>query len=104
MLKEINSNEFKREVLDSQKAVLVDFYASWCGPCKMLAPVLEKIASSRADFNIIKVNIDASPELANKYQIEVVPTLVVFKDGKVVDKLIGFAEVDEITSVMSEYI
>jgi thioredoxin 1 len=83
---------------------LVDFYASWCGPCKMLAPVLEKISNSRADFDIVKVNIDDNIELATKYEIEVVPTMVVFKDGKPVDQLVGYAEENEIVSLVSEYI
>lgn len=104
MLKEIKSNEFKKEVLDSKKAVLVDFYASWCMPCKMLAPVLEKISNSRADFDIIKVNIDESIELANEYEIEVVPTMVVFKDGKPVNKLVGVVKENEIVDLMSDYI
>lgn len=104
MLKEIKSNEFKKEVIDSEKAVLVDFYASWCMPCKMLAPVLEKISNSRANFNIIKVNIDESIELANEYEIEVVPTMVVFKDGKPVNKLVGVVKENEIVDLMSDYI
>jgi len=104
MLKEIKSNEFKKEVIESEKAVLVDFYASWCMPCKMLAPVLEKISNSRADFNIIKVNIDESIELANEYEIEVVPTMVVFKDGKPVNKLVGVVKENEIVDLMSNYI
>lgn len=103
MLKSVDNEVFKKEVLESEKAVLVDFYASWCAPCKMLAPVLEKIASSRADFDIAKVNIDYCEDLAIEYGIEVVPTMLVFKDGKPVNKLVGYVEEEQILDLMSEY-
>lgn len=103
MLKHINSEEFNKEVLENERVVLVDFYATWCPPCKMLVPVLEKVASSRADFDVIKVNIDESQELANEYRIEVVPTMVIFKDGKPVDKIIGLVDERKIAEVMSNY-
>lgn len=104
MLKHVSNEEFKKEVLENGKVVLVDFYASWCGPCKMLAPVLEKISTSRADFDIVKVNIDDSIGLATQYGIEVVPTMLVFKGGKPVDQLVGYADENEIVSLVSEYI
>jgi len=104
MLKHIDSNEFEKEVLENKKAVLVDFYASWCPPCKMLAPVLEKISSSRADFDIIKVNIDENQDLAMEYKIEVVPTMVVFKDGKPVNKLVGLVNENKIVDLMLNYV
>jgi len=104
MLKHIDSNEFKREVLESKKAILVDFYATWCPPCKMLGPVLEKISNSRVDFDIMKVNIDENQELASKYKIEVVPTMVVFKDGKPVNKLVGLVDENEIVDLMLNYV
>jgi thioredoxin 1 len=104
MLKHIDSNEFENEVLKSKKAVLVDFYASWCPPCKMLAPVLEKISNSRADFDIIKVNIDENEDLAMEYKIEVVPTMVVFKEGKPVNKLVGLVDEDKIVDLMLNYV
>ena len=104
MLKHIDSNEFEKEVLENKKAVLVDFYASWCPPCKMLAPVLEKISTSRADFDIIKVNIDENQDLAMEYKIEVVPTMVVFKDGKPVNKLVGLVNESKIVDLMLNYI
>jgi len=104
MLKHVDSNEFGTEVLKNKKVVLVDFFATWCPPCKMLGPVLEKIASSRADFDIIKVNIDENQELAMQYQIEVVPTMVVFKDGKPVNKLVGLVSEDKIVDLMLNYV
>lgn len=104
MLKHVNSNEFNKEVIESEKVVLVDFYATWCGPCRMLTPVLEKISDSRADFNIVKVDIDENQELAMKYKIEVVPTMVVFKDGKVVEQIEGLVTENKIVEMMSNYI
>lgn len=104
MLKSIKSEEFNKEVIGNEKAVLVDFYATWCPPCKMLAPVLEKVASSRADFDVIKVNIDENQDLAMQYRVEVVPTMVVFKGGKPVDKIVGFTDESKIVDVMSNYI
>ncbi|MNT19401.1 Thioredoxin-1 [compost metagenome] len=104
MLKHVNSEEFKKEVIDSKKAVLVDFYATWCPPCKMLAPVLERIANSRAEFEIVKINVDDNQDLANKYAIEFVPTMVVFKDGIAANRLSGYVEEEKIIELMSKYI
>lgn len=103
MIKYIDETNFKTEVLNSKDAVLVDFFATWCGPCSMLSPVLEKISNSRADFNIVKVDIDKLRDLALDYGIEVVPTLLIFKDGTVVDKIEGMASEEEIISKMLEY-
>lgn len=104
MLKHINNDNFEKEVITSNKIVLVDFFATWCGPCQMLAPVLEKLATSRADFDIAKVDIDESYELAEKYEIEVVPTMVIFKDGNIVKRIEGFHSESEIVDIMNEYI
>lgn len=104
MLKHVKSIDFSEQVLSSEKAVLVDFYATWCPPCKMLSPVLEKIANSRAEFDIAKVNIDEEQDLAIKYRIEAVPTIVVFKSGKPVDKLVGYVDENKILDTMSRHI
>ena len=104
MLKHLNSKEFEQEVLNSNKAILVDFFATWCGPCQMLSPVLEKISTSRADFDIAKVDIDQSADLASKYQIEIVPTMLVFKNGNVVDRMEGYLDENTIASKMAKYI
>ena len=104
MLKHVNSKNFQEEVINSQRAVLVDFFATWCGPCQMLAPVLEKISSSRADFDIAKVDIDEAQDLAYKYGIQVVPTMVIFKDGKNIKKIEGYHDENEIASEMAEYV
>lgn len=103
MIKHIDETNFKTEVLDSKKAILVDFFATWCGPCNMLSPVLERISNTRADFDIAKVNIDELRDLAINYEIEVVPTLLIFKDGNVVDKIEGFVDEEEIINKMLEY-
>ncbi len=85
----VNTSNFEGEVLNSDKMVLVDFYATWCGPCKILAPVLEEISEETDQAKVCKVNIDDDPGLAEIYNISCVPTLLYFKDGKPVDSLIG---------------
>ena len=95
-MKYINKENFENEVLNSEKLTVVDFFATWCGPCQMLAPVLEKISNENSDLNIVKVDIDESVELAIKYQVEVVPTLVIFKGGNVVKTLEGFRSEKEL--------
>jgi thioredoxin 1 len=104
MLKHIEGKDFKKEVLENEKVVLVDFFATWCPPCKMLAPVLERVANTRAAFDIVKINIDENEEVAMQYRIEVVPTLMVFKNGKPVDKSVGYIEENEVLNLMSKYI
>lgn len=104
MIKHINKTNFEDEVLNSKRPVLVDFFATWCGPCQMLSPVLEKISNSRAEIDIAKVDIDKSMELARKYNIEVVPTMIIFKDGKAVKQVEGFYSEDEIMSLIEQYI
>ena len=103
MIKYINETNFKTEVLDSKKAILVDFFAAWFGPCNMLSPVLEKISNTRADFDIAKVDIDKLRDLAIEYGIEVVPTLLIFKNGNVVHKIEGLVDEEEIINTMLEY-
>ena len=103
MLKQINEDNFKTEVLESEKVTLVDFFATWCGPCQMLAPVLEKISNSRANFDIAKIDVDQLPDLAVEYGVEVVPTMVIFKNGKVMNKFEGFKSESEIIEEVSKY-
>ncbi|MCI8563493.1 MAG: thioredoxin [Lachnospiraceae bacterium] len=85
----VTKENFETEVLQSEKPVLVDFWAGWCGPCKMVAPVLEEIADEVADVKITKVNVDEQPELAQKFQVMSIPTMVLIKEGKVVDTTVG---------------
>ena len=87
---ELNEESFQREALQSEHPVVVDFWAEWCGPCKMLGPVLEEIAREEQGRAIVgKVNIDDHPELANRYRVESIPTLLYFRDGEVRDRTVG---------------
>ena len=85
----INKNNFENEVLNSDKTVLLDFWASWCAPCRMVAPIVEEIAGERGDIKVGKINVDEDPELANKFSIMSIPTLVVMKNGKIVQQVSG---------------
>ena len=85
----ITKDTFEKDVLHSDKPVLLDFFAVWCGPCKMIAPVLDEIAAEREDIKVCKVNVDEEPELAAKYQVMSIPTLMVIKDGEVVNQSLG---------------
>ena len=85
----INKNNFEYEVLNSDKTVLLDFWASWCAPCRRVVPIVEEIADERRDIKVGKINVDEEPELANKFSIMSIPTLVVMKNGKIVQQVSG---------------
>ncbi len=85
----INKENFQSEVLNSNKPVLLDFYADWCGPCRMLSPVISEIADERSDIKVGKINVDEQPELAAEFQVMSIPTLAVVKDGKIVSTSVG---------------
>lgn len=96
----VTTATFENEVLKSDKPVLVDFWASWCGPCQMLLPVIEELADEVTDAKICKVNVDEEPELAGRYKVMTIPTLMVVKGGKVVNTSIGVIPKDEILKMV----
>ena len=96
----IDLNNFREEVLLSDKPVLLDFWAPWCGPCRMVVPIIEEIAAERADIKVGKVNVDEESELASKFGIVSIPTLVVMKDGKIVNQAMGARPKDAILELL----
>ena len=96
----INSQDFEKEVLQSEKPVLVDFFADWCEPCKMLSPIVDEVASENSDIKVVKVNIDESQDLAMKYQVMSIPTLVVIKEGKEINRSVGLIDKSEVISLI----
>ncbi len=101
MIKKLNSENFDVEVLNKDGKVLVDFYADWCGPCKMVAPVLEEIAGEQSDVTIGKVNVDDCPELAIRYKVASIPTMILFDKGNVSAIKIGFADKEAVLKMIS---
>jgi len=98
MIIEINKDNFEEKVNNKEK-VLVDFYANWCSPCKMIRPTLEQLAN---DYNIMSIDIDENEELADKYNVSSIPCLVIFKDGKEIDRSIGLKSKEEIEKLLGD--
>lgn len=99
---EVNESNFQEEVLNSKIKVLVDFNAEWCGPCKMLRPVLDKYAEEHDNVKIVSINVDDNNELARKYNVFSIPCLVVIKDGKITDRTVGLISRTELDDLIGE--
>lgn len=104
MAKIVNTANFRGTVEESNNVVVVDFFATWCGPCKMLAPVFDTLSEELTDVDFVKVDIDQSLELAQKFGITTVPTMMIFKDGKVVDTLVGFMPKDNLKAKVQAHL
>ena len=96
----ITKENFEAEVLKSAQPVLLDFWAAWCGPCRMLSPIVDEVAEERTDVKVGKVNVDEQPELASQFGVMSIPTLLVFKGGQVADRSVGLVSPQEILDLV----
>ena len=97
---EVTGASFEKEVLQSDRPVLADFYANWCGPCRMVGPIVEEIAQERDDIKVGKINVDEQSELASQFGVMSIPMLVVMKDGKVANQTVGYCPKEQILSMI----
>ena len=100
----VNKNNFQAEVLNSEKPVLLDFWAAWCGPCRMIAPVLDELAEENPDVKVVKINVDEEPELANQFQVMSIPALFVWKDGKIAAQSLGVKPKAQLQALLDQNI
>ena len=96
----VHKDNFREEVVNSDRPVLIDFWASWCGPCRMVVPLVEQIAEEREDVKVVKINVDQEPELASQFRVMSIPTLVVFKNGAVANQAVGARSKEAILAML----
>ena len=96
----INKENFE-QIKNGDQVVLIDFYADWCGPCKMLAPVLEELSTSNPEFDFYKINVDENQDIANAFEISSIPCLIIFKDGEEVDRAVGFKSKQQLQEILN---
>ena len=96
----INNNNFQEEVINSEKKVLLDFWAPWCGPCQMVLPLMDEIAAERSDIKVGKINVDENPELAKRFRVMSIPTLVVMEKGDILNRSTGYRPKKEILELL----
>ena len=96
----INNHNFQEEVMNSEKKVLIDFWAPWCGPCQMVLPIIEEIAAERSDIKVCKINVDENPELAKRFRVMSIPTLIVMEKGEILNRATGARSKDGILELL----
>lgn len=103
MVQKIFEEDFTDKVIKSEKNVLVDFFAEWCGPCKMLAPVLDVLQNDNEDYEFFKVNVDENPQLATAFEVSTIPNILIFKNGEVVERSIGFKTTEQLQELLEKH-
>lgn len=96
----LTKDSYHNEVMETEKVVIIDFWATWCGPCKMMAPVVEEVAKDYPDVKVCKVNVDEEPELSNAFKIVSIPTIVIIKNGEIIDSVVGYRPKEDIEKII----
>lgn len=96
----LTKDSYHNEVMETEKVVVIDFWATWCGPCKMMAPIVEEVAKDYPNVKVCKVNVDEEPELSNAFKIVSIPTIVVIKNGEIIDSVVGYRPKEDIEKII----